>query len=40
MGIIAAPSPEFPLSDDVLRLAQRVIASLEEFSLELVESFG
>lgn len=40
MGIIAAPSPEFPLNEDILKLAQRVIASLEDFSVELVEEFG
>ncbi len=36
--IIAAPSPEFPLSDDLVKLAARVIGSLEEFSAEMVAS--
>ncbi len=40
MYIIAAPSPEFPLSDELLGLAQRVIDSLEAFSVELVESIN
>lgn len=37
MWIIAAPSPDFPLPPDVLALTHRLIHSLEEFSLELVE---
>jgi HAD superfamily hydrolase (TIGR01509 family) len=40
MYAIAAPSPDFPLADDVLRLADAHIASLEEFSLELVRAIG
>jgi HAD superfamily hydrolase (TIGR01509 family) len=36
MFIIAAPSPEFPLSDDLLKLAHRVIPSMEDFSAEMV----
>jgi HAD superfamily hydrolase (TIGR01509 family) len=40
MHIIAAPSPEFPLSDDLLKLAEVVIGSLEEFSGEMVEGLS
>jgi beta-phosphoglucomutase-like phosphatase (HAD superfamily) len=36
MFVIAVPSPGFPLLDDVLALADRVIPSLEAFSIELV----
>ena len=37
MGIIAAPGPEFPLSADVLSLADCCISSMTVFSLDLVE---
>jgi HAD superfamily hydrolase (TIGR01509 family) len=37
MYVIAAPSPEFPLSDDILALANHKIDTLEDFSLELVQ---
>lgn len=36
MYVIAVPSPGFPLMDDVLALADRVIPSLEAFSVDLV----
>lgn len=38
MYVIAAPSPEFPLPPEILALANHKIDSLEEFSLELVQS--
>lgn len=37
MGIIAAPGPEFPLTQDVLALADVRITEMTEFNLELVE---
>lgn len=40
MYAIAAPSPAFPLSDEILQLADAHIASLEDFSLELVSRAG
>jgi mannitol-1-/sugar-/sorbitol-6-/2-deoxyglucose-6-phosphatase len=40
MYVIAAPSPDFPLPLDVVNMANRLIHSLEEFSIELVESLG
>lgn len=40
MWIIAAPSPGFPLSPEVAALAHRQIASLEEFSVEMVQNIG
>jgi HAD superfamily hydrolase (TIGR01509 family) len=40
MKIIAAPSPDFPLKEEHLALAHARIASLTEFTLELVESLG
>jgi HAD superfamily hydrolase (TIGR01509 family) len=40
MYAIAAPSPDFPLTDEVLTLADAKIDSLEDFTLELVESLG
>lgn len=40
MGIIAAPGPEFPLSADVLNLADVRIAEMTEFSIDLVERAG
>lgn len=36
MATIAVPSPGFPLLDDVLALADRVLPSLESFSVEMV----
>lgn len=36
MYIIAVPSPGFPLLDEVLALAHRVLPSLTEFSVDLV----
>ncbi len=36
MVAIAVPSPGFPLSDDLLALADKVLGSLTEFSVELV----
>lgn len=35
--IIAVPSPSFPLPPDVLALADRVLPSLEHFTLDLLE---
>ena len=40
MGIIAAPGPEFPLTPDVLALADRRIDAMAEFSVEMVEDIG
>jgi beta-phosphoglucomutase-like phosphatase (HAD superfamily) len=40
MYAIAAPSPNFPLSDDVIALADRHIKSLNEFTVELVNGLG
>ncbi|MBC8100948.1 MAG: HAD family phosphatase [Armatimonadetes bacterium] len=40
MRIIAAPSPAFPLSDDILALADAKIDTLEAFSLALVQGLG
>lgn len=39
MGTIAVPSPGFPLPDEVLALAHKVLPSLESFSLALVREF-
>ena len=36
MFAVAAPSPDFPLPDDVLALADAHIATLEDFTVELV----
>ncbi|MCY3781462.1 MAG: HAD family phosphatase [Chloroflexi bacterium] len=36
MFAVAAPSPDFPLSDDVLALADAHIATLEDFTVDLV----
>ena len=36
MGIIAAPSPGFPLAPDVIALADYVINSLEDFDIDLL----
>jgi mannitol-1-/sugar-/sorbitol-6-/2-deoxyglucose-6-phosphatase len=40
MGIIAAPGPEFPLSADILGLADVHITEMTEFTLDLVERAG
>lgn len=40
MYIIAAPSPNFPLSDEIRAMAHAHITSMEEFSLELVNSLA
>lgn len=40
MYAIAVPSPGFPLPDDALALADRVLPSLEAFSVVLVESLA
>lgn len=40
MGIIAAPGPEFPLSEELLALADVRITEMHEFSLDLVEAAG
>ena len=40
MGIIAAPGPEFPLTAEVLALADVHIQEMTEFSVELVERVG
>lgn len=40
MGIIAAPGPEFPLSAEVLALADVRIDEMHQFSRELVEQAG
>lgn len=40
MKIVAAPSPAFPLSEDILVLADCHITTLESFTVELVESMG
>jgi len=37
MGIIAAPGPEFPLTEEVLALADVRITEMTEFSVDLVE---
>lgn len=37
MYAIAAPSPDFPLKPEILAMADACIASLEEFSVSLVE---
>lgn len=37
MYIIAAPSPGFPLAPEIASMAHRLIGSMEEFSLELVQ---
>lgn len=36
--VIAVPSPSFPLPPDVLALADRVLPSLESFTLELLDT--
>jgi HAD superfamily hydrolase (TIGR01509 family) len=38
MRAIAVPSPSFPLPEDILKLADRVLPSLEAFSVGLVQS--
>ncbi len=40
MRAIAVPSPGFPLSDDLVVQADRVLGSLTEFSLDLVREMG
>lgn len=40
MGIIAAPGPEFPLTEDVLAMADVRIREMSEFSIEMVEQAG
>ena len=40
MGIIAAPGPEFPLTADVLALADVRIDTMGEFTLEMVQETG
>jgi HAD superfamily hydrolase (TIGR01509 family) len=40
MYAIAVPSPGFPLSDDLLALADRALGSLTEFSIELVQALA
>ncbi len=40
LGIIAAPGPEFPLSGDILSLADVCITEMTEFTLALVEQAG
>lgn len=40
MYAIAVPSPGFPLSDDLLAQADRVLGSLTEFSIELVRDLA
>lgn len=40
MKIVAAPSPAFPLSQDILALADRHITTLEDFTVTLIESIG
>ena len=40
MGIIAAPGPEFPLTQEVLSMADVQISSMQAFSLDLVEAAG
>ncbi len=40
MVAIAVPSPGFPLAPELLALADRVLGSLDEYSLELVQLLG
>lgn len=40
MYAIAVPSPGFPLSDDLLKLADRALGSLTEYSIELVREIS
>lgn len=40
MGIVAAPGPEFPLTEDVLSMAHARIDSMHQFTNELVEQVG
>ena len=40
MYAIAVPSPGFPLSDDLLALADRTLGSLTEYSIELVQALA
>jgi hypothetical protein len=38
MRVIAVPGQAFPLADEVLQLADVTLASLEAFSIDLVQS--
>ncbi len=38
MRVVAAPSPEFPLPDDVLKLTDHVIGHMDEFTTEMVDA--
>ncbi|GAB4517941.1 MAG: HAD family phosphatase [Anaerolineae bacterium] len=40
MYAIAAPSPDFPLSADIIALADAHITTLEDFNLDLVRAIG
>lgn len=40
MGIIAAPGPEFPLSEELLAMADVRMTEMHEFNLDLVEVAG
>jgi len=40
MYAIAAPSPEYPLPDEILAQADAHITTLEDFSIELVQQIG
>jgi HAD superfamily hydrolase (TIGR01509 family) len=40
MKAIAVPSPEYPLTKEILNLADRVLPTLEEFSVDLVKTLG
>lgn len=40
MYAIAAPSPGFPLSPEILNMADALIHSMEDFSIDLVRSIG
>ena len=40
MYIIAAPSPEFPLSDEIRGMAHAHITSLTDFSLDLLKTIA
>ena len=36
MVAVAAPSPDFPLSDDILAMADAHITTLEDFNVDLI----
>ena len=40
MYVIAAPSPEFPLSPEIIQIADKVANSMEEVTLEMIQSFN